>query len=147
MAEYYLVIKSLHLISVISWMAGMLYLPRLFVYHVEAKPGGELDEALKIMERRLLRFIINPAMILSLVFGGMLIHITKALDSSVSGYWFHAKITLLILLFATHGVMARYRKDFAKGKNKHSKRFYKILNEIPTILMIAIIFLVVMKPF
>lgn len=147
MAEHYLLIKSLHLIAVMSWMAGMLYLPRLFVYHVDAIPGGELDKSLQIMERRLLRFIINPAMILSLILGLMLAHIAQVFKPEVAGYWFHAKAALLVLLFALHGIMARCRKKFAKGENKHSKRFYKILNEVPTVLMIAIIFLVVMKPF
>lgn len=147
MEQHYLLIKALHVIAVISWMAGMLYLPRLFVYHVDAIPGGELDETLKIMERRLLRFIINPAMILSLILGIMLLSITKAWKPEVSGAWFHAKAALLVLLFASHGVMARCRKKFAKGENKHSKRFYKILNEVPTVLMIVIVIIVVMKPF
>lgn len=147
MSQHYLLVEALHVISVIAWMAGMLYLPRLFVYHVDAIPGGELDETLKVMERRLLRFIINPAMISSLVFGLLLVHITRAWDSSSTGYWFHAKVSLLFLMFASHGFMARYRKAFAKGENKHSKRFYKILNEVPTVLMIGIIFLVIMKPF
>lgn len=147
MSEYYLVVKSLHVISVIAWMAGMLYLPRLFVYHVNAIPGGELDEALKIMEHRLLRFIINPAMIFSLIFGLMLAHITQAWKPEVTGHWFHAKVGLLVLMFACHGLLSRYRKDFVKGKNKHSKKFYKILNEVPTFLMVGIVFLVVVKPF
>lgn len=147
MEQYYLLIKSLHLIAVIAWMAGLLYLPRLFVYHVAARPGGELDETLKIMERRLLRFIINPAMILSLILGIILLSITKAWKPEVSGYWFHAKAGLLVLLLASHGFMAGCRKKFAKGENKHSKRFYKVLNEVPTLLMIAIVIIVVMKPF
>ncbi len=147
MAQYYLIIESLHIISVIAWMAGMLYLPRLFVYHVDAKLGGELDETLKIMERRLLRFIINPAMILALIFGLILAYITQAWKVEANGYWFHAKSTLLLFMFATHGLMARCRRKFANGQNKMSKRFYKILNEIPTLLMIGIVFLVVMKPF
>lgn len=147
MHQYYLVIESLHIIAVIAWMAGMLYLPRLYVYHVDARPGGELDETLKIMERRLLRLIINPAMILSLIFGLLLVHITQSWKADVSGYWFHAKSFMLILMFTCHGFLARYRKAFERGTNKHSKRFFKILNEVPTILMIAIVFLVVVKPF
>ena len=147
MGKYYLIIEALHVISVIAWMAGMLYLPRLFVYHVDARPGGELDETLKVMERRLLRLIINPAMISSLIFGIMLIYITDAFDPKVSGYWFHAKASLLVVMFACHGFMARCRKVFAKGENKRTKRFYKILNEVPTVLMIAIVFLVIVKPF
>jgi putative membrane protein len=147
MGKYYLLIESLHVIAVISWMAGMLYLPRLFVYHVDAKPGGELDTTLKIMERRLLRLIINPAMIAALILGIMLAYITQVWKAEVSGYWFHAKLGLLILMFAVHGFMSRCRKNFAKGENKRSKRFYKILNEVPTALMVGIVFLVIMKPF
>lgn len=147
MGKYYLLIESLHVISVIAWMAGMLYLPRLFVYHTDAKPGGELDETLKIMERKLLRLIINPAMIASFVLGLMLMHITQVWKPEVAGYWFHAKAALLVLMFASHGFMARCRKKFERGENKYSKRFYKILNEVPTVLMIGIVFLVIMKPF
>ena len=147
MAKDYLLIEALHVIAVISWMAGMLYLPRLFVYHVDARPGGELDETLKIMERRLLRFIINPAMIASFILGLMLVHITKIWKPEVGGYWFHAKMGLLVFMFASHGMMARYRKAFLRGENKNSKRFFKILNEVPTVLMIGIVLLVILKPF
>lgn len=147
MSEYYLVIKSLHVVSVIAWMAGMLYLPRLFVYHVDAISGGELDKTLQVMERRLLRLIINPAMIFSLISGLILVYITQVWNPQVSGGWFHAKAGMLLLMFACHGFLARYRKDFAAGKNKHSKKFFRILNEVPTILMIVIVFLVVIKPF
>jgi putative membrane protein len=125
-------------------MAGMLYLPRLYVYHVDAKKGGELDETLKIMERRLLRFIINPAMIFTLIFGILLI---MSVGKEGLGGWFHAKALLLVAMFLVHGLLARYRRYFAKGENKHSVKFYKILNEVPTVLMIAIVFLAVMKPF
>ncbi len=144
MIEYYLFIKAIHIISIIAWMAGMLYLPRLYVYHVDAKKGSELDEKLKIMERRLLRIIINPAMILSLITGLTLISILGKEDL---GGWFHVKATLLLFMFFVHGLLARYRKCFAKGENKHSVKFYRILNEVPTILMILIVFLVIMKPF
>lgn len=144
MTDYYLLLKALHIIAVMSWMAGMLYLPRLFVYHVDAIPGGELDEKLKIMERRLLRFIINPAMIVSFLLGVGLIFIV-GFDNL--GKWFHLKATLLFFMFGVHGVMARCRRKFAKGENKHSARFYKILNEVPTVLMIGIVLLAVMKPF
>ena len=144
MEEYYLLIKSLHIISLISWMAGMLYLPRLFVYHVAAKKGEELDETLKIMEHRLLRYIINPAMIITLIFGIMLVYIVGA-DNL--GGWFHAKAFLLLLMFFMHGLLARYRKAFAKGENKQTAKFFRILNEVPTILMIVIVILAVMKPF
>lgn len=146
MAEYYLWIKALHIIAVISWMAGMLYLPRLFVYHCKAKKGSELSETLKVMERRLLRFIINPAMILSLIFGVMLIMITKA-GAPGGLVWFHYKALALVGLFAAHGMMARYRKAFERDQNTKSERFFRILNEVPTVLMIWIVILAVVKPF
>jgi len=144
LAEHYLLIKSLHLIALIAWMAGMLYLPRLYVYHVDAKPGGELDETLKIMEHRLLRYIINPAMIFTLIFGLML---TMIIGKEGMGGWFSMKIVLLVFMFACHGMFAGYRKRFARGENKHSAKFYRILNEVPTVLMVAIVLLAVMKPF
>lgn len=144
MAEYYLLIKSFHIIAVISWMAGMLYLPRLFVYHADVETGSEMDEKFKIMEHRLLRYIINPAMVLSLVFGVMLVMI---LGKEGLGGWFHVKSLLLVFLFLAHGFLARYRRYFAKGENKHTAKFYRILNEVPTVLMIAIVILAVMKPF
>lgn len=144
MSEYYLLVKALHLIAVISWMAGMLYLPRLYVYHVDAVKGGEFDEKLKIMERRLLRFIINPAMIATLIFGIML---TIILGKAGLGGWFHAKVLLLVIMFACHGMLARYRKQFEKGENRKSAKFYRILNEVPTVLMVFIVILAVMKPF
>lgn len=140
--DIYLIIKSLHIISVIAWMAGMFYLPRLFVYHTKAIKGGELDETLKIMERKLLRIIINPAMILSFIFGFWLIYYI-----GFSGGWLHAKLFLVILLSAFHGFLSRWRKDFEKGENKKSEKFYRIINEVPTLLVIGIVFLVVLKPF
>lgn len=145
-SEYYLWIKALHIIAVIAWMAGMLYLPRLFVYHCKAKKGSELSETLKVMERRLLRAIINPAMIVSLILGIILVLVTKA------GYpgelkWFHAKAGLLVILFAFHGMLARYRKDFARDQNTRSERFYRIINEVPAVLMVFIVILAVVKPF
>lgn len=146
MEEYYLWFKSFHLIAVISWMAGMLYLPRLYVYHVDAKIGGELDEKLKVMEHRLLRYIINPAMIFSLIFGVILIYITKA-GMPGSGGWFHAKLLLLVLLFGVHGILSKHRKSFLNGNNIKSAKYFRILNEVPTVLMILIVILVVVKPF
>lgn len=120
----------------------MFYLPRLFVYHTKAVVGGELDLTLKIMERKLLRIIINPAMILSFIFGGWLIYFI-----GFSGGWLHAKLFLVVLLSAFHGFLAKCRKDFEKGQNKHSEKFYRIINEVPTVIMIAIVFLVILKPF
>lgn len=141
--DYYFLAKSLHIIAVISWMAGMLYLPRLYVYHATANKGGELSETLKVMERRLLRYIINPAMICSWGFGIWLMVMTEAYTQG----WFHSKATLLILMQISHAVMAGSRRKFANDVNTRSAKFYRILNEVPTVLMIGIVFLAVYKPF
>lgn len=140
--DIFSIMKTLHIIFVISWLCGLLYLPRIFVYHVKAKVGGELDKTLQIMERKLLRFIMNPAMILAIIFGLWLGH-SIGFDS----VWIQVKITLVLLLAGFHGFLAHTRKNFAKGENKHSERFYRIINEVPTLLMIAIVFIVVAKPF
>ena len=136
-------VLALHIISIISWMAGLLYLPRLFVYHVDVAPGSELSETLKTMERRLLRAIMTPAMIASWVFGIWLVALTDA----HSEIWFHIKLTLIVLLSASHMAMAKWRKEFASDQNTRSARFYRIANEVPTLLMIAIVILVIVKPF
>ena len=138
----YLTLKALHIIAVISLMAAMLYLPRLFVYHVDAK--AESSEMLKIMERRLYKFIMNPALIATWVFGGLLIW---QMPGFMMEGWFHAKLLLVVLLTGIHGYYGRLLRDFAADKNKHSTRFYRILNEVPTVLMIFIVFLVILKPF
>ena len=123
-------------------MAGLLYLPRIFVYHASAKIGSEIDETFQVMERKLLRFIMNPAMIA--VFGfGLYLADQIGFDSK----WIHAKISLVVLLTIYHGFLAKCRKNFAAGKNKHGQKFYRIINEVPTILMIAIVALVILKPF
>ena len=132
----------LHIISVISWMAGLLYLPRLFIYHVEAKRGSELSETFKTMERRLLRAIMTPAMIASWVFGLWLAYITEAFSEG----WFHGKLLLVILMSVAHMAMARWRKDFEKDNNVRSAKYFRIANEVPTLLMIVIVVLVVVKP-
>ncbi|MCE3255559.1 MAG: coproporphyrinogen oxidase [Rickettsiaceae bacterium] len=142
MENLYPIIKSLHIIAVISWMCGLLYLPRLFVYHTKAKTGEELDLTLQIMEKKLLRLIMNPAMIATFIFGFWLIHIV-----GFSGGWLHAKITLVIILAGFHGFLAKCRKNFEQGINQRSEKFYRIINEVPTLLMVAIIFLVILKPF
>lgn len=139
----YEIVKSLHIIAVVSWMAGLLYLPRLFVYHASAPKGGELSETLKVMERKLLRYIMNPAMIATWVFGVWLMSIMQVHQAG----WMHAKLGLVVLLTAIHHVFAYQRKQFAKDQNTRSPRFYKIINEAPTLLMIGIVFLVVLKPF
>lgn len=142
--QYYLWFKAVHIIAVISWMAGMLYLPRLFVYHVGAKKGSELSETLKVMERRLLRFIMNPAMIITWVLGLLLLMSNPAL---MEQGWMHAKLTLVILMSILHMVFSKWRKNFAKDQNTKTAKFYKIWNEAPTLLMIAIVIFVVIKPF
>ena len=141
----FLWIKALHIISVIAWMAGLLYLPRLFVYHVKAEPESELSETLKVMERRLLRFIMNPAMAASWLFGGLLM-LTYNQDMLVSG-WLHAKLGLVVLLTGVHIAMARWRREFAEDRNVRSRKFYRIANEVPTLLMIGIVIFVVVQPF
>lgn len=140
MLEWVLV---LHIISVISWMAGLLYLPRLFIYHVEAKRGSELSETFKTMERRLFRAIMTPAMIASWIFGLWLAYITEAFSEG----WFHGKLLLVILMSVAHMAMARWRKDFEQDNNVRSAKYFRIANEVPTLLMIAIVVLVVVKPF
>ena len=142
MADYYLWIKAAHIIAVIAWMAGLLYLPRLFVYHCEAETGSARSEMLKVMERRLLRAIMTPAMILAFIFGGALIHII-GFDAA----WLHAKLALVLILAVSHGLMARWRRDFAKDRNQRSHRVFRIANEVPAALMIAIVILAVVKPF
>lgn len=139
----YLWILSFHLICVIAWMAGMLYLPRLFVYHAAQKPGSETSELFKIMERRLLRYIINPAMIGAWGFGIWLAVITKAYTQG----WFHAKLTLLVLMQILHAVFARARRNFEHDRNTKPVKFYRFINEGVTVIMIAIVILAVVKPF
>jgi protoporphyrinogen IX oxidase len=136
-------LKALHVIAVIAWMAGMLYLPRLFVYHCEAPPGSAQSETFKVMERRLLRAIINPAMIATWTLGLWL-----AWDGGwIGAGWLSAKLTLVIVISAVHGLLARYVRDFGADRNRHSQTFYRIINEIPTIMMIAIVILAIVKPF
>ena len=144
-ATAYLWIKALHIISVIAWMAGLLYLPRLFVYHVDAEAGSELSETLKIMERRLLKFIMNPAMISSWLFGGILL--LNLGGGAWENGWLHAKLILVLALTAAHMAMGRWRRDFAEDRNSRPQKFYRIANEIPTVLMIVIVILVVVRPF
>ncbi len=137
--------KSLHIISVISWMAGMFYLPRLYVYHCDAEKGSVQSETFKVMEYKLLRYIINPAMIATFIFGTLLL-LTPGIVNWAQG-WLHAKLTLVLLMGAFHGFLSRWRKDFAADRNTRSPRFYRQMNEIPTVLMILIVILVVVRPF
>jgi protoporphyrinogen IX oxidase len=136
-------IKALHILAVISFMAGMLYLPRLFVYHADAAPGSAQSETFKVMERRLLKAIMNPALIVVWLTGLWL-----AYDSGFfRAPWLHAKFTLVLVLSGLHGYFTRTVRVFASDANHKSARYYRILNEIPTVLMILIVILVVVKPF
>jgi protoporphyrinogen IX oxidase len=139
----YLYLKAFHVIAVVSWMAGMLYLPRLFVYHAAAKPGSAQSETFKLMEHRLLNFIMTPAMALTWILGMALLIQGQWLDAA----WFHVKFALVIALSALHGMMSRWVADFARDRNRHSQKFFRIVNEIPTVLMAAIVLLAVVKPF
>jgi len=136
-------IKAFHIISMVAWMAGMLYLPRLFVYHCGAETGSVQSETFKVMERRLLKGIINPAMIATWVFGLWLIW----LGGWMWATWLHLKLVLVIVMSGIHGMLARYVRDFAADQNRHSQKFYRIINEVPTFLLIGIVLLVVLKPF
>jgi protoporphyrinogen IX oxidase len=143
MTTLYLWLKAFHVIAVIAWMAGMLYLPRLFVYHCAAEKGSVQSETFKVMERRLLRAIINPAMIATWILGLLLAWMGHWFDSG----WLQAKLALVLVLSALHGLFAHWVKAFGTDSNQHSQRFYRIINEVPTIIMIAIVILVVVKPF
>jgi putative membrane protein len=136
--------KAFHIIAVIAWMAGMLYLPRLFVYHCDAEPGSRQSETFKVMERRLLRAIINPAMIATWLLG---LSLAVYRDWFWPWHWLDAKFALVLLLSGVHGLFARWVKDFARDSNRHPQKFYRIVNEVPTLLMIGIVLLVVIKPF
>jgi len=136
-------IKAFHLIAAIAWMAGMLYLPRLFVYHCAAEPGSQQSETFKVMERRLLKAIINPAMIATWALG---LWLAWSAGWWASG-WFHAKLALVVALSAIHGLFAKWVKDFAADRNRRPAKFYRWVNELPTILMIGIVILVIVKPF
>jgi putative membrane protein len=136
-------IKALHIIAVISWMAGMLYLPRLFVYHCEAEIGSKQSETFKVMERRLLKAIINPAMVLTWLLG---LYLAWAGDW-FKAPWLHGKLVLVLALSGIHGFFARCVRGFASDQNRRSLKFYRIINEVPTLLMIGIVILVVVKPF
>lgn len=138
----YLWLKAFHVISVIAWMAGMLYLPRLYVYHAGVAADGPEAALFKVMERRLLRYIINPAMVLTWAFGLSL----AFLGHWWMAPWFHAKLVLVIVLSGFHGYLARWRRAFEQNANVHSVRFYRAINEVPTLLMIAVVILVVLKP-
>jgi putative membrane protein len=136
-------LKALHVMAVIAWLAGLFYLPRLFVYHAGAKPGSELSDTLKTMELRLLRVIMNPAMIAVWITGSWLAYWQGVY---VDG-WLQAKVALVIVLTWYHHLLGAWRKDFAQDRNRRSAKFYRMANEVPTILMVGIVILVIVKPF
>lgn len=144
-ADSYSWIKVAHIVSLIAWMAGLFYLPRLFVYHVDAEPGSRQSETFKVMERRLLKAIMTPAMVSTWVFG---------LWAAIAGGWFsegngwlHAKLAFVLALSAFHGACVVWVRDFARDRNARAGRYFRIANEVPTLLMVVIVILVVIKPF
>jgi protoporphyrinogen IX oxidase len=139
----YVLVKSAHLFFVISWMVGHLYLPRLMVYHADSEPGSDKSETFKVMERRLMRGIMTPAMIGAWVFGLWLVWLTAAWEQG----WFAAKFFLVILMSAQHGFAVRWMKEFERDERKRTARFFRFVNEFPALLLVAIIILVIVKPF
>ena len=142
--NYYLLFKSLHLISVISWMAGLLYLPRIFVYHAENSDDRKISDVFKIMEKKLYYYIMTPAMILSWIFGLLLIHSIGF--QQLGQTWMVLKIIFVILLSSYHLYLGKTLNQFKFDQNTHSHKFYRLINEIPTILLILIVFVVIFKP-
>jgi protoporphyrinogen IX oxidase len=138
-------IKALHIVSIVAWMAGLLYLPRLFVYHAEARPGADAAETFKIMERRLLRGIMNPAMIAAILFGALLAATPGVVDWRQGWIW--TKLGLVIALVGFHHALARWRKQFAENAPPHTARFFRMANELPMLVLIAIVIPVVVRPF
>ncbi len=145
LAPYLLYTKSLHVIAVIAWMSGMLYLPRLYVYHCEVPRGSAESERFKVMERRLLKQITTPAMIAAWCFGILLVLTPGAVDWTAG--WWHLKLTLVILMSGFHGALSKWRRDFMEDRNTKPPRFYRIANEVPTVLMIVIVIMAIAQPF
>lgn len=141
--ELYPWLKALHVLTVIAWMAGMLYLPRLFVYHCDAPPGTPTSETFKVMERRLLKGIINPAMIATWVLGLTLLFVYELYTQP----WMHAKLVFVVAMSAAHGLMVGWWRDFALDRNVRSAKFYRIANEVPAVLAVVIVILAIVKPF
>lgn len=145
LAPFYLWTKSLHLIAVVAWMAALLYLPRLYVYHCETALGSEASERFKVMERRLLKLIATPAMVASLLFGVLLV-LTPGAMSWHAGWWY-VKLAAVVLLFGFHGACSAWRRGFLEDRNRKTQRFYRIANEVPTVLMIIAIIMAIVQPF
>ena len=142
--QNYLWIKALHVISMVSWMAGLLYLPRLFAYHVEAGTDAKISATFQTMERKLIKIIMNPAMILTWIFGGLMLYGNTGLFSQG---WIHVKLLFVVLLSVLHMVFGKWRKNLAAGKNVKSAKFYKVWNEVPAVFMIVIVIMAVAEPF
>jgi protoporphyrinogen IX oxidase len=139
-------VKALHVLAIISWMAGMLYLPRLMVYHTETAVGSPEDERFKIMERRLLKAITTPAAVVSLLSGLLIAYGLGYLGDFWNNVWFWVKMLGVVALFGAHGVLAGHVKRFARGERKHTQRYFRILNEVPTVLMVVIVVMVIVRP-
>lgn len=142
---FYLWTKALHVISLIAWMAGLFYLPRLYVYHCMMARGSTESERFKVMERRLLKQIMNPAMIATWSFGILLV-LTPGVVNWGSGWW-HVKLLMVLMMSGFHGASSKWRKQFLEDQNTKSQRFYRIANEVPTVLMVVIVIMVIVKPF
>ncbi len=145
LAPLYLWLKAGHVVSMVAWMAGMFYLPRLFVYHCEAPRGSAESERFKVMERRLLKQIINPAMLATFGFGILLV-LTPGVVDWAAGWW-HVKLAAIVLMTAVHGMLARSRRDFLHDRNAKPARYFRIINEVPTLLLVVIVVMVIVKPF
>ena len=145
LSDWYDWVRAVHVIAVMAWMAGMLYLPRLFVYHCAAEIGSVQSETFKVMERRLMRAIINPAMTVACTLGILLLLTPGVIDWSTGWIW--TKLAALLVLTGQHGFLSRWRRQFAADRNTHSAKFYRLMNEVPTVLMIIIVIMVVVKPF
>lgn len=145
LTAYFLWIKALHVVSVIAWMAGLLYLPRLYVYHCDAEPGSAQSETFKVMERRLLRAIMNPAMVAAWLFGGLMLATPGVIDWAAGWIWL--KLVMVGGLTVLHHLFALWRKAFAEDRNRHQARVFRIANEAPTLMMFVIIVCVIVKPF
>src|SRR5581483_11464303 len=141
---FYPWIKAFHIISMVAWMSGMFYLPRLYVYHCDARPGSAESERFKVMERRLLKQIINPAMIATWTFGILLVLTPGVIDWSWG--WWHVKLASVILLSGFHGALSRWRRDFVADRNRRRQSFYRMINEVPTLLLVAIVVMVIVRP-
>lgn len=146
LAPAYLWLKALHLSAVIAWLAGLFYLPRLYVYHCEARPGTVESERFKVMERRLLKQIMNPAMLAAWAFGVLLILTPGVIDWKHDRWW-DVKFVAVLALTAFHGKLSGLRREFLEDRNLRPQRYYRIINEIPTVLMLVIVFMVILKPF